>query len=185
VCWRAALSIALVAVLFAPSVLGDTITVPVMQYGIGSTSSNVAYSPDGQTFLAGYTDGVIRLWDIATLSIVRSFSGHSSAVTSVAFSADGSKIISGGGESKARVWSVASGLQVRTLSGHVSSVASVCFSPDGAVAVTGSGGLLPGTLTGYGEARLYEVATGRLIRILSGHAGRVRSVACSPEGRRS
>ena len=66
-----------------------------------------------------------------------------------------------------RAWS--SGWGERTvLSGHTDAVGAVAFSPDGARVLTGS----------YdGMARLWDIAAGKIITTLSGHANFSGSVA--------
>lgn len=63
--------------------------------------------------------------------------------------------------------------QVLALLGHTDRVRSLSFSPDGHRIATGS----------YDKtARIWDVATGRQLRLLRGHTDRVTSVAFSPDG---
>jgi Tol biopolymer transport system component len=58
--------------------------------------------------------------------------------------------------------------------GEVVSVLTVAYSPDGRVLATGGSD---------GTINLWDVATGRRSRTLSGHMGRVKGIAFSPDGR--
>ncbi len=66
------------------------------------------------------------------------------------------------------VWSV------RSLEGHSDSVYSVCISPDGKFALSGS---RDKTL------RLWDLGSGKCLRVFEGHKGPVYSVCISPDGR--
>jgi hypothetical protein len=183
---------------------------------------SVAFSPDGRLLASGScgqgniiicTQGEIRLWDVATGSLVRSLTGHTSWINSVAFSPDGRLLASGSADSTIRLWEVATGEELLTLYDYF--VRSVAFSPDGRLLASGSddktiklwdvGGRLVRILTGHTDRvrsvafspdgrllasgsrdktiKLWEVASGREVRTLSGHTGSVTSVAFSPDGR--
>ena len=61
---------------------------------------------------------------------------------------------------------------------HSSDVRSVAFSPDGARVLSGHFG------RGNTEVRLWDTATGALLRSFEGHSDEVGSVALSPDGTR-
>ena len=66
--------------------------------------TTVAYSPDGKTLAAGYQDGTIRLWDVASHRLI-STAGR--PVYALAFSPDGTTLATAGGDGRARLWNVA------------------------------------------------------------------------------
>jgi len=67
---------------------------------------DIVYHPDGLILAGAGGDGVIRLWDVQTMELVREFPGHSAAVTSLAFNPDGSKLATGSLDASVRIWSL-------------------------------------------------------------------------------
>ena len=86
---------------------------------------SVAFSPDGRSVLAGSLDDTVRLWDLATGDVLRTFKG-----SSITFSPDGSNVLSGSGNT-VKLWELSNGQLIRTFEGHSGFVVSVAFSPDG------------------------------------------------------
>jgi WD40 repeat protein len=161
--------------------------------GHGWDVTSVAFSPDGRLLASGScgkagfffpcVQGEIKLWDVASGREVRTLSGHTNWVTSVAFSPDGRLLASGSDDNTIKLWEVATGREVRTLSGHGWDVTSVAFSPDGRLLASGSCGGWGLGVCVRGEIKLWDVASGSLVRTLTGHTDWVLSVAFSPDGR--
>ncbi len=136
--------------------------------------SSVAFSPHGTRLLSGSHDTTLKLWDVGTGQLVRTFQGHTNRVMSVAFSSDGKRVLSGSWDKTAKLWDAATGKLIHTL-GQGDDVAGVAFSPDGARLVSG----------GWDKTvKMWDATSGQLIRSFSGHATGVTSVAFSPSGTR-
>jgi WD40 repeat protein len=145
--------------------------------------SSVAFSPDGSKVLSGSWDNTLKLWDVGTGNVIRTFSVPrwplSNRVYSVAFSPDGSKVLSGSYGNTLKLWDVGTGDVIHTFSGHSRYVSSVAFSPDGSKVLSGS---YDNTL------KLWDVGTGNVIHTFK-HGTHddsslyaVYSVAFSPDG---
>ena len=72
--------------------------------------TSVAFSPDNQKILSGSGDKTLRLWDVSSGKLLKSFLGHTKWVYSVAFSPDGLQIVSGSEDQSAKLWDDESGL---------------------------------------------------------------------------
>ncbi len=78
-------------------------------------ATHVAWSPDGSLLVSTGRDNKIKLWDVASAKLVRTFEGHTKPVMMAAFSADGKRLVSASFDETARVWDVAKGKQLAVL----------------------------------------------------------------------
>ena len=136
---------------------------------------SLAFSPDGRYVLSGGESEWLDLWDVATVSNVRSILADNFWIKFVAFSPDGNYALSLSNTGYSmKLWDVATGKEVRAFPGNERGVSSVAFSPDGRYVLTGSI---------YNYLTLWEVASGKEIRTFQGHERGVSSVAFSPDGK--
>ena len=123
-------------------------------------------------------DSTISLWDVATGTKRRTFSGHQARVKAMDFSPDGRKLLSAGGSDyvpdAAFLWDVATGRQLRRLAHPEAPVMwDARFSSDGRLVVTGGGK----------TAIVWNADNGRLLRVFRGHAGQVFTAHFYPDDR--
>ncbi|MCA2694109.1 MULTISPECIES: serine/threonine-protein kinase [unclassified Microcystis] len=156
--------------------------------GHSDSVRSVVYSPDGRYLASGSVDKTIKIWEVATGKELRTLTGHSRGVSSVAYSPDGRYLASGSGDKTIKIWEVETGKELRTLTGHSIGVLSVAYSPDGRYLASGSYDYDKGDkgdkiIKTIKTIKIWEVATGKELRTLTGHSNGVTSVAYSPDGR--
>ncbi len=134
----------------------------------------LGFTPDGKTLITTGSDGLAKIWDVATRTVRADLTGHEGKVLRVAISSDGKTIATGGEDRTVRLWSTADGARLGTLSGHSGAVTALAFAPDGKTLASGS----PDT-----TIRLWDVAARRALRTLEGHDAGVQGLAFSPDGK--
>jgi WD40 repeat protein len=139
----------------------------------------VAVSADGRFALSSGNDNRVNVWDLRTGRAIRTFE---QPAQSLAFSQDGRRGLFADFQNDREVgiseWDLQNGepLRSQTLRGHSELVWHVAFSPDGAHVLTGSADK---------TMALWEVASGRQVRVFNGHGDDVKSVAFSADGTRA
>jgi len=153
--------------------------------GNTDTLRAVALSPDGKWAATGGIGRTLTLWDLQAGREIRRLSGHQDTIYAAVFSRDGKHVLSGGSDCALRLWETGTGHELESLRVRIPCyVKSVALSPDGRHAL--SGGLNKTLLSGSpgNVARLWELASGKEIRILEGHKGGVDAITYSPDGKR-
>ena len=140
------------------------------QSGVVTT---LAYSPSGTTLAAGYSGGVIRLWDLDSHRTIATATFGATPLA-LAFTAGG-KLLQVAGAGAVGTWDLASRARIATRPlASPAQGGAVAFSPEGSTLATG------GT---DGIIRLWDTATGQEIGApMSSDASPVDAVAFSPDG---
>ncbi len=73
----------------------------------------LAYAPQQLLLASGSADKTVRVWNLDTLSLKRSYSGARDFVTSVAFSQSGKLLAAGALDGRIQIWSVPSARRLR------------------------------------------------------------------------
>jgi serine/threonine protein kinase len=137
----------------------------------------ITASQDRRLVLTGsFNTNMVRLWNVQSGEVIRSFPGHTKKVHGVALSSDGTIAASGGGDddSTVRLWSVQTGDLVRVIQAHEGGVWSVAFDSEGKHLFSAGADKL---------IRMWAVDTGAEVRQFQGHVGQVFKVAVSPDGK--
>src|SRR5581483_10635167 len=136
----------------------------------------VVLSPDGKTLATGGQGGVVVLWAAATGKELRRFDGEAGVCRDLVFSTDGKRLAVVVSGRPVHVFDTAAGAEVRlTAPPGVANVEaeSAAFSPDGKLLATGGR---------FGTVLLWDLASGKAVRVLKGHAGYVMGLTFSPDG---
>jgi WD40 repeat protein/DNA-binding XRE family transcriptional regulator len=153
--------------------------------GAGAESIyQVAFSAAGQTLASGYTDGTIRLWDVADpahpRALGRPLTGGSGTVETLAFSSEGHMLASSDDDGTIRLWDVADPAHPRPLgrplTGGTGIEYAVAFAPGGHTLASSSAD---------GKVQLWDVADPAHPRPLGRpltDSTAVLAVAFSPDG---
>lgn len=153
---------------------------------------SVKFSPDGNMLASGSFDSNIKLWDINKGKLVKTISSHTEAVVDLAFSHNGEWLASTSDDKTIKIWQMPGGSQYKRFEApqHIYAVA---FSPDDKRLMTGGSdkgmlGELIQNFTGDSErfkgvsARLWDMASGKIIQTFNTHKNDVNDVSYSEDG---
>jgi WD40 repeat protein len=132
---------------------------------------NLSWAPNGKQLAAVTRDNVALIWDVTTGRELRQWTAQDTSLLSVGFAADGQALACGSGGNAVACWNVNTGAQLWRCAGGT---AAAFFSPDArTVALPGSDHVI----------YLRETTSGKELGRLSGHAGQVKKVSFSANGK--
>ncbi len=167
---------------------------PRILKGYQESITSAAISADNRwVATASRLNNAVRIWDLKAekpSAVPRNLSGHGGVVESLAISANSRWLVTGSNDSTARIWDLTAddpAAKPRVLRGHQGGVSKVAISPDNRWVVTGSGERYQdGNRIGDDKARIWDLTDenpSAAPRVLSGHLGKISSLAISPDSR--
>lgn len=131
----------------------DQPTPPLLQTFGAFGAPVTALAAAGDSVAVGDSSGQIVLWNLDTLQIERTWSGHVNAVNALTFFPSGGLLLSGGSDGTLRVWDVTGKRNdaLRVITAHTAPVWTVAVSADGGLLLSGGAD---------GSVRRWDAVTG-------------------------
>jgi len=134
---------------------GEKLFTAIQQSHLGAVYA-LEYSADGRFLVTGSSDHTLKLWEVATGKVIRTFYGHKKRITSISISADASKMISGSTDNSAIIWEISTGKILSKIE-MKDRITSVALNKEGTKALVG----------GYDwHVFVYDVAQKEVVRQL-------------------
>ncbi|PYC77348.1 hypothetical protein C7C46_19110 [Streptomyces tateyamensis] len=99
--------------------------------GHGHVGAVVSVATAAGLIVSGGEDGAVRVWDLASRTLVHAFHAHTGWVFATALTHDGALLASAGEDGLIRLWSPRTGRALGVLAGHDRRVRCLSFTPDG------------------------------------------------------
>lgn len=171
------------------------------------------FSPDNRFVLTTSQGDLVHIWDTASGRLYQSLHGAPGRQNSLAVSADGEYVAVGTENAALAIWRINTGAPLHVIEGHEGPVTNVQFSPDGQyLATVGRDGAIRvwEVVTGYlafsmradsslnclrfdhkgqniavagDNVTLFNLRSGKVLKTFKGHAGQIRDLAFSPNGK--
>lgn len=137
------------------------------------------FSADGRALVAAAgipgLHGTARLIEMATGTMIRTFSGHADVLYDAELSPDGSLLATAGYDRTIRLWKVADGSLVRTIDVHKGAIFDLAWHPSGTVLASASADE---------TVKLWRVSDGVRLDTLNQPQGELAAVSFSADGSR-
>jgi Protein kinase domain/WD domain, G-beta repeat len=132
----------------------------------GSTGAitALAMSSDSRRLVSGSADSRVRLWDVKSGKLLRTFREPSTRITAVAMSPDGKTIVCGNQAGQLRWWNARSGTLLRTLTLSNAAVSAVTFGPQADQVIIASSDR---------QIQVWNLETGNRDRTFTGHTAAI------------
>ncbi len=153
---------------------------PIILSGHRGLVFSAVFSPDEKYVLTASTDSTAALYETNSGKRIITFKGHEKALDFAFFSPKGNLIVTGSDNSTLHIWNAQSGKLISVIHQQAKSDAKIfvsgnsgMFSPDEKYLI----------IPFDSSARIWEVKSGKLMKVLIGHSGNVISSCFSPDGK--
>ena len=140
----------------------------------GDRVSGLAFSSDGAMIGTAGEDNKARIFEAASGKLIARLDGQTDSLSRLWFSPDGTHVLTAGSGNSGILWQLPQGRQAADWR-HDASVQAASFSADGRLAATADVA---------GTAKIWDVATRRLVAELRGHEGGINDLHFNLKGDR-
>mmetsp|Transcript_47916 Transcript_47916/g.94090 ORF Transcript_47916/g.94090 Transcript_47916/m.94090 type:complete len:453 (+) Transcript_47916:134-1492(+) len=137
--------------------------------------TSVKFHPSGNGLaFSCSTDGLIKVWDVATGKEEQTMAGHQDGVTDIAFHPSGSVLASCSSDTTIKLWDLDEYKCTKTLTGHTHNISNVVYAADGK------------SLISCGRdntIKIWDTQIGVCRETLTAHTDWVTRVVLSPDGK--
>ncbi|GAB4002487.1 hypothetical protein GCM10028807_61170 [Spirosoma daeguense] len=134
------------------------------------SARSVAVNPVEREFAVGYSDNVVRIFDLETYELKRTLTNHTNSVFTVAYSPDFRFLITAGRDAHFKVWAVENKYELQQdVVAHMFAINHLAFNQDGTLFATASMDK---------SIKIWDTETYRLLKVVdrARHAGHGTSV---------
>ncbi len=153
--------------------MGSWKLITAIDNGHSDTVFGVSFHPDGSKLATCSADKFIRVFELPSGKLLKSFEGHTQHVMDVGWKADGKLLASAGADNTVRVWNYETGEQFKTMQGHTKQVTRLQF--------IGKSGLFA-TCSGDAQVKFWNADGGSLARNFPAAQDFFYAVSVSPDG---
>lgn len=100
------------------------------------------YHEETNLLAAGYSDGVIKVWDLVSKTVLLNFNGHKSGITVINFDLTGTRLISGSRDSDIIVWDLVSETGLYKLRSHKDNITGIWSQDENWLISTSKDGII-------------------------------------------
>ncbi|MEQ9406364.1 MAG: M56 family metallopeptidase [Fuerstiella sp.] len=139
---------------------------------------NLLWTPDGLSLVTVASNGILRVWDIASGTEILTHENSNKSVSSMSISPDGRTLAWIARHREVHLWNWLDNIQEQPLAGSPDRVDGLQFSPDG--------GLLATSVIADAKVLLWDTKSGEVVRTLADEnldPLRVSDMAFTPDGR--
>ena len=144
----------------------------------GTSVDSLAISPDNAFIAAGLRDGLIKVWDAETGSLLQVLQqkpgGPTNTVLDLKWSPDSKHLISLSRYKPITIWNIRKGEEIRSVDENTGWILDLAWSPSGDMLASGSEA---------GVIAIWESPSGRKLRSLQDPVGWIHCLTWSPDGK--
>jgi len=130
------------------------------------------FSADGKYLASSAADKFVKVLDLATGKVVKTFEGHTHHVLGVSWKRDGRTLASAGADNVIKIWDFVTGERKKTIEGFGKEITSISFI-----------GATDQTLASSGDDQVRTLSdTGEKIRSFEGGTNFINSASITPDG---